>query len=448
MLKNIKKFIFIFIVLFILLSTTCFAATVSSEKAKLEIVENNICTINIHDIATFEKKIVDYNLEKKELTIGLKVTNNVEPIFAKPTEIFFVIDNSTSMNDAVTSTLNRLQVITNSAKTLATELLKNENVEIGIVRFSTGDNEGTISDASLITKPTNSKDTILNSITSIAEGELGPRTNIDAGLKVAVENFTAECESKYVILLTDGVPNTAVGGPTLTYSGETATKTKAEILSLKNNNISLISVMTGVPDVEEPSTGITYKELAQEIFGTTQEPTYGDFYYIPDNKIEQTICKTILNGFTVDPNSTLKNLKIYDYFPQEIVDNFDFSYVTKPTKGEVSASIDLQNNLIVWTIDSLAPGESFNLSYKLTLKDNIDSSILNTILKTNEKVDITADNITSVSSDVAPKIKVIAEAPTPIPQTGSTNLFVIIVSIIVIVAIVSVIRFYIIKRDI
>lgn len=453
MLKNIRRSILISIVLLILLSTTCLAATTSSEKAKLEIVENNTCTINIHDIATFEKKIIDYNIEKKELTIGLKVTNDIVPIFNKPTEIFFVIDNSLSMDDDVTQELKRLDVVIDSAKSLATELLKNENVEIGIVRFSTGDNEGTISDASLVIEPTNSKTNVLNAIDSIVDDKSGPRTNIDAGLKVASQNFTEECESKYIILLTDGVPNTSVGGPTHTYSRETATNTKAELLNLKRQGISLISVMIGVPDVEEPSTGITYKDLAEEIFGTTQEPTYGDFYYIPDSKIEETICKTILEGFTVNPNSTLTNLKIYDYFPQEIVDNFDFSYVSEPTKGKVSESIDLQNNLIIWTIGSLEPGESVSLSYKLKLKDNIDTSIIDVVLDTNEKVDITADNLPSISSDVTPKIKVSLTEDTTvkqdtIPQTGATSLFTIVVSIVVIVGIISLVRFYIIKRDI
>ena len=153
--------------------------------------------------------------------------------------------------------------------------------------------------------------------------------------------------------------------------------------------------MTGVPDVEEPSTGITYKELAQEIFGTTEEPTVGKFYYIPDSEIEKTVCETIFNDFSSVSKNTLTNLKIYDYFPQEIVDNFDFSYVTEPTKGTISSSIDLQNNLIVWTIDKLEPQENIIVSYKLTLKDKVNDKILGVVLNTNEKVEITANEIKS-----------------------------------------------------
>ncbi len=49
----------------------------------------------------------------------------------------------------------------------------------------------------------------------------GVRTDIDAGIQVAKANVSADTTlNKYFILLTDGVPNTAVGGPTSTYGGE------------------------------------------------------------------------------------------------------------------------------------------------------------------------------------------------------------------------------------
>ena len=215
--------------------------------------------------------------------------------------------------------------------------------------------------------------------------------------------------------------------------------------------------MTGVPDVEEPSTGITYKALAEEIFGTTAEPTVGKFYYIPDSKIEETICTTILNNFEDTSSNTLTDLKIYDYFPQEIVDNFDFSYVTEPTKGTISPTIDLQNNLITWTIDKLEPKETATVSYKLKVKDNIDSKILNVILNTNEKVEITANEIktddgtNTLVSKVTPKVRLTQDttiANTTIPQTGETNTLYIFIGIILVAVIALGIRFYIINRDV
>lgn len=460
MLKNKKKIFFAILAILILFSTTCLAATTSSEKAKLEIVENNICTINIIDKANFEKKIISSDLEKKELTLQLKVTNTTEPIFNKPTEIMLVIDNSLSMKDKISADITRLKAVTDSAKTLATELLKNENVSIGVVSFSTGDNEGTISDATLKIKPTKNAEDVLEAINQIAEGELGARTNIDAGLTVGNQNFSENCESKYLILLTDGVPNTAVGGPTMTYSQETATKTKAKLNALKEDDVTIFSVMTGVSSTKvETSTNLTYKALAEEIFGTTEKPTVGKFYYISDSEIEETICETILGNFLDTTANTLTNLKIYDYFPKQIVDNFDFSYVTSANKGTISPTIDLQNNVIIWTIDKLEPKESATVSYKLKLKANIDTSILDVILNTNEKVEITADQVKTddgsnvLVSKVTPKVKVTIPkdntiANTVIPQTGDTSFPMIIITIILIVATAIAIRFYVLNRDI
>ena len=450
--KNKLKLVSVLSVLLLLISSTCFAVT-SNKDVKMEIVENNVCTIKINDYTNFEKKITDYDLEKKEITIGLKVTNTAEPVFDKPTEIFLVIDNSLSMRDNVTATANRLKVVTDSAKKLATELLNNENVKIGIVKFSTGDNEGSITDATLITTPTNISDTVMSAITDIAEGELGPRTNIDAGITLASQNFGSTCENKYIILLTDGVPNTAIDGPILTYSGEVETKTKAKLLSLENADINIFAMMTGVQNVEEPTTGLTYKELAERVFGTSEEPTVGKFYYIPDSQIEKTVCETILEDMAPGTDSTLTNLKIYDYFPQEIVDNFNFSYVTKPTKGTISEDIDLQNNMIVWSIDKLEPGESANVSYKLTLKENVDDKIINKILNTNTKVDITADEITTedgsniISSDVTPKIRLVRDtSPTPIPQTGTASTIAVIAAGLIALALVFGIKILVINR--
>lgn len=457
MIKDIRKIVIFTIAFIICISTLSFAATVNSQKATLQIVENNICTINIKDIANFEKKIISSDLEKKELTLQLKVTNTADVILNKPTEIFLVIDNSLSMKDEVSTGVTRLKTVTDSAKTLATELLKNEYVKIGIVSFSTGDNEGTITDASLKTVPSNVEDTVLNSITSIADGELGARTNIDAGITLANQNFSEDCESKYIILLTDGVPNTAVGGPTFTYSGETAIKTKAKLQTISNFDVNIFSVMTGVPNVEEPTTGMTYKELAEEIFGTTAEPTVGKFYYIPDSQIEETICETILSNF-MDPSlNTLTNLVITDFFPQEIIDNFDFEYVTSPNIGTVSSKIDLTNNCIVWTIDKLEPKDVATLSYKLKLKENINESILNVILNTNKKVEITANEIKTddgtniLTSTVTPKVRVNLDntvKDTVIPQTGSTSTPFIITSIVIIACGFVGIRFYLFNKNI
>lgn len=462
MLKNTKKIFFTIMAILLVISTTCFAATTSSEKAKLEIVENNICTIKINDFATFEKKIVDYNLEKKELTIGLNIKNTAEAIENAPYEVVLVIDNSLSMiENKVATDTTRLKAVTDSAKKLTEKLFENKNMKIAVVSFSTGDTEGTISDAKLRTRLTADSSAVLSSINEIAtDTTQGPRTNIDAGLQVAKTCFSEVENNKYIILLTDGVPNTAVGGPTLTYSSDTATKTKATLQSIDKQGINIISAMIGLNEtVVEPTTGLTYKALSEEVFGTNEEPTVGKFYYVSDKNIETSICETIFSNIVDTTINTLTNIDIYDYFPQEIVDNFNFEYVTSPNLGKVSADIDLQNNCIVWHIDELKPQTSGSLSYKLTLKDNIDSSIINLVLNTNKKVDITANEIKTddgsnvVSSTVTPKVKVTIPkdttvANTTIPQTGDTIAPMVITAIALIACVTIGIKFYLLNKDI
>lgn len=451
--KKLNKILPILLLLCLLLSTSCLAVSTNSDKLNLEIVENNVCTIPIKNTAVFEKKIVDYDLSKKEITMQMKITNIAEKPLAGPTEIIFVIDTSDSMKREVSSGVTRMEAVKQAASKLATELLKNDTVKLGVVTFSTSDNFGTIADAKLkspLTSSSSDISSIMQSLTYDGNGQ----TNIDAGLTLASQNFSNTCENKYIILLTDGVPNYSIGKPTFEYSGTTAENTKDTLNKLTNeSHINLISVMTGVEsNVENPETGMTYKELAEEIFGTSTNPNYGKFYYIPDSQIEKTISEDILKDITSAEDGVLTNIDIYDYFPQEIVDNFDFEYVTSPNLGTISPSIDLQNNCIIWHIDSLNYGEVGTVSYKLTVKKEVDSNIINVILKTNEKVDIAADELpTPVTSDVSPKIRLIGDntkAPDVIPQTGIPNTIYIILSVTLVICLFIGIKLYIFNKNI
>lgn len=485
-----KKIISIITVLLILLhSTSVFAATVSSKNTTFEVVEDNVCTINITDKAVFEKKMIDYDLEKKEATIQLKVTNNNITPLDKPSEIVFVIDNSSSMNDTISTGGTRMNAIADSAKLLATELLKLDTVKIGIVSFSStylvgqpaGSSytpEGTIADGQLRLALTNSKNDIFNAISEIENGDKGARTNIDAGLQIASQQFSGTCESQFIILLTDGVPNLHVNDSTIYYDVDDINQTKNTLTSFNNKNIKIISMMTEVSNEQvslrqtaNDTTGIpTWQvDIAEAIFGTTSNPTTGKFYYITDDEIEETISNSILGELKAPSDGLLTDIDIYDYFPQEIVDNFDFEYVQQPTLGTASADIDLQNNRIIWHIDSLGYQESATLQYKLSLKDEIDENINNVVLNTNDGIIITTDKVLDengnkkeITSDVTPKVRVnfVKEepkeepkkddtvSPTPIPQTGATIALVVIITIAVIACAVIGIKYFIKNKDV
>lgn len=419
-----KKKIFITtLLLLIMLVNVSFA---SYSTVTMSVVEEPICTIQLSDNSKFEKKLISKNLQNKEVTLQLQVTN--EEKSNKPTgEIMLVLDNSESMKLETSTGSVRKDLVFESAKTLVSNLLKdNENLKIGVVSFSTNTDvskEGTTEDAQVVSKLSNDSNALLNSISSIEA--TGPRTDLEAGLEVASGEFTKTDNSKYMIVLTDGVPNVALNYDKVYYSDDVIAKTKAKLEALKKANVNVITMLTGINTPEGTPTGAskTYNQIITEIFGTQENPTAGTFYYVTDDKVESTIKTDIYNSL-VPEEKTLKDIKIVDYFPKEIIDNFDFSYVSKANIGEISATVDKTNNSITWNIPSLAIGQTATVQYKLKLKENFDSAIVNKILNTNEKVDTTYTDFDNKSqsktSDVSPKLK-LAEPPATLPKAGTTT---------------------------
>ena len=425
-----KKKIFITtLLLLIMLVNVSFA---SYSTVTMSVVEEPICTIQLSDNSKFEKKLISKNLQNKEVTLQLQVTN--EEKSNKPTgEIMLVLDNSESMKLETSTGSVRKDLVFESAKTLVSNLLKdNESLKIGVVSFSTNTDaskEGTTEDAQVVSKLSNDSNALLNSISSIET--TGPRTDLEAGLEVASGEFTKTDNSKYMIVLTDGVPNVALNYDKVYYSDDVIAKTKAKLEALKKANVNVITMLTGINTPEGTPTGAskTYNQIITEIFGTQENPTVGTFYYVTDDKVESTIKTDIYNSL-VPEEKNLKDIKIVDYFPKEIIDNFDFSYVSKANIGEISATVDKTNNSITWNIPSLAIGQTATVQYKLKLKENFDSAIVNKILNTNEKVDTTYTDFDNKSqsktSDVSPKLK-LAEPPATLPKAGTTTFIAITV---------------------
>lgn len=441
--KN-KIFISIFFIL-ILLANVSFA---SYSTVTMNVVEEPVCTISLGSNSKFEKKLISKDLKNKEVTLQLQVTNNENAV--KPTgELILVLDNSNSMTDKVANDKTRKEVIFESANSLINTLLKdNEQLKIGIVSFSTNTDlskEGTIDDASVISKLTDKSEILGKAISGIQTD--GPRTNLQAGLHLAAQQFTNESNKKYIIILTDGVPNVAIDYDKHYYSDDVISKTKQELESLEDKNINVVTMLTGISDENYEPVGVTksFGQIISEIFGSTNSPTVGKFYYITDDKIEQTITTDIYNSLLPIKNA-YKDITIVDYFPDEIIKNFDFAYVSKATKGNISAKVDEKNNSITWTIPELSNGEIATVQYKLKLKENFDSTIVDKVLNTNKKVDITYkdfdDKEQNKTSNVSPKVKLTDSfvAPKEIPKAGKVTIFSALV-IICGVAIISIVRY-------
>lgn len=442
----------ILLVIFLLITLVSTLSSAAYNDITMTVVEEPVCTINFGTKSFVERSVISKDLKNKEITLQLKVTNSEESL--KPTgEIMLVIDNSKSMLDPITDTQTREDLVINSAKTLITNLLEdNTKLKIGIVSFSTNidvSKEGTIEDAKLVSDLSNNSENLISAVSNIEYN--GPRTNLDSGISLAKQYFTSETDKshKYVIVLSDGVPNVAIDYDKKYFSDDVISKTKTSLESLSSIADNVIVMLTGISNGDAfatPSTK-TYNEIINEIFGTTTNPTIGKFYYVTDDKIEDTIKSNIYNDL-LPINQSFTNLKVVDYFSKEIVNNFSFSYVKAPNIGTISSTIDKSNNSITWTIPELKFGETAIVQYKLKLNTDYDNGIINKVLNTNSKLDITYTNSSDVtdtkSSDITPKLKLTENLPTVIPKAGSTIFFGSL-GIAVILAVLLGIRYFIIK---
>ena len=462
--QKLKLMSVITLILIMLMTTVAFAA---NEDVTLSKVSDTICDIKMGEDGELIKKLISVDNPKKEIVLQIDVTNkkSVEETI-EPSEIFLIIDNSKSMSDnKLEDGTTRKQAVFTAAIDLAEKILTEQpSTKIGVVSFSTNSEiskEGTLEDASLVIKPSSDIDTIKTAINGIQT--TGVRTDIDAGIQVAKANVSADTTlNKYFILLTDGVPNTAVGGPTSTYGGEVTTKTKATLSTLKTAEINLVTVMTGVnssyqPDptgaVSSDAAGKTYKDLAEAIFGTQETPNYGKFYYVTDANVTNTIKKNVYSDVRKVKKNEIKNISVIDYFPANIIENYDFEIIEKANVGEVTATVNKENNSITWNIETLEAGKTASFKYKLTLKEKFNENILNVVTPTNEKVDVKYTDTdgkdqTETSKD-SPSVKLTKEtkkpentvdntvAPDKIPQTGDkipyifTAIFAIIIGFMI-----------------
>ncbi len=448
-----KSKIKILSLLFLLLILVTTISSASYSNVTMSVVEEPVCTIKFGDNSTVTRKLISKDLNNKELTLQLQVTNNETAL--KPTgEVMLVIDNSKSMLDKVTEDSTREDLVINSAKTLIQNLLKdNTNLKIGVVSFSTNVDvakEGTIEDAKLISNLTNDSKALISAISNIEY--TGPRTNLDAGITLAKQYYTKDTDSnhKYMIVLSDGVPNVAVDYDKSYYSDDVISKTKAKLQSLSGTVDNVYVMLTGITEGDKTAlpSKKTYNEIISGIFGTTSAPTVGKFYYIKDDNIETTITKNIYNDL-MPISKSFKSLKITDSFPKEIVDNFDFTYVKKPNIGEISDKIDTKTNSIVWTIPELKSGETATVQYKLKLKENFSSNIVDKVLNTNQKLDLSYTDFegatNSKTSDVTPKVKLVEPKPAELPKAGTTAIFAF-VGFSLIIVIICGIKFFSLKN--
>lgn len=465
--KKTFKVILVLIVS-LLLSSCVFASSVESDTAILSLVKDETCDIKFGTYGEFEKKLVNIDKDNKTVDISLRVKNNddgnhtgTQTITTDVAgEVVLMIDVSHSMVANTINGITRKQIVTSAADTLVDKLFEaNRDIKVGVVKFSTVPEaqNGSDEDAKVVTSLSNDKTAVKGAISDISSAtDMGDLTDIEAGLK-ASESLLSSDEStkKYIVVLTDGLPNTITSGPMAEYSDTTLNATKAALDRINGKGINLVSLLIGVtddcydyptifPQNYSSTDSMTYQQLAETLFGTSTLPKYKSVYYASStasaNSVTQIITTSIFKDLVpqestvvVDESEKYKltDISIKDYFPQYIVDNFTFSIVTPPSIGEITTQI-ADDRSITWTIPELKAGEESSLVYRLTVNETIDSDILDKALDTNENVTIDYKEGNEpkdpVSNDKTPAVKLEIPvkgkddptvSPTPIPKTGS-----------------------------
>lgn len=406
MLKKIRV-ILITIILLVLFSTTVLSTEL---KTKLDVIKQASETKYLeNDQGYISKTIVDSNAETGEITIELKLANTkkeTEKVVFDSTEVIFVIDNSFSMEEIVSGTKTRRDVVIEAAKDFTSQLFKDvNNLKVGLTYYygfdsddegkTTNQSYGTIETAKVLSNLTNDETIIQNALASLSSMPYNYGTNTDAGLQRAKSMFSSsETAQKFIILLSDGVPNHAVGvsittggwfGPTAEEQQESVkTKTKATLQSMSKENINLITMLTGLGELSDEDSAVL-----EAVFGTTTNPTVGSLYNIADTDISTIINDKIYIEVLEKVQSPINTVKIVDYFPKEITENFEFSYVGDTTIGNTSEGIDEETKTISWNIGILKGTEVATLKYKLKIKNMKNTDLLNKTIATNEKVVLT-----------------------------------------------------------
>ena len=433
------------LIILLLISSVCFAANpVAKGDATMSLVEDNKVTTTFGRYGEFEKKMVQIDTTNKTIDISLTARNNQEIVEDKAADIVLLIDTSNSMSTNMVSVngneMSRKDLVLDAAEALISKLLDSDKeINIGLVEFATSTDaskEGTDDDAKIITESlTNNIDDLNSAISTVREDVLGPRTNVEIGLEKAealLDTSTNDDANKYVVVLTDAVPNTARGVTIDFYTEASADPTREKLIDMQEKGIDVISMLINISEREieitgrdENATFKTYKDVANYVFGTESSPVAGPVYYINDNQVIDTVTNEIYENLVPVNEYELTNIVIKDYFPQNIIDNFDFAYLTEPEIGNVSAQVNQNDNSITWTISELKPGEEATFTYRLSLKETFSSDIVGVNLPTNEDITIDYDENgesgEQVRDDRCPVVILDVPAKKEIPQTGSNT---------------------------
>lgn len=454
-----KSKIIIFLLIIVLIIGNISAAVLAAEgEPQLLVVQKESETKNLENAqGNITKTIVDSNSQTGEVTIELKLQNTStngtsQTQNFEETEIYIMLSEDIVIDD------NTFEAYKTYVNTLASKIYAtNSKTKIGIIGIKgtinditydedgtahfgenhQGNVDGTEDNAEIIIAPTDNLESLETALANMNPSKTKYYKNLQAAIRLA-NNSYSENVNKILISLYSNPAEIAIGECVTVSAYESAararleritSKTKEEFVKLQQSNIEFILLK---PDDDSynakyysNNTGELLFEIdgtpyIRELYGTLENPTYGKMYSLQNDSLETIVNTYIYNDVMEIINPQITNVKIEDYFPQEIIEHFDFSYVGEPSIGTVDSQINPETRTISWNIGTLESGETATLRYTLKIKDMNNQELLEKTLSTNERVVLTyndsANTAHTITLENNPKIK-LSEENEPVEGT-------------------------------
>ena len=493
------KILYIFVLIFIIVLIFT-PVNIASTTTQLSIVKNEADTKYLeNDQGYLDKKIISSNAETGEVTVQLSLNNKKkeqegEQVRYENTEIFIMVPVSISNE--------KKEEYSAYIETLANKVFDaNSKTKIGIiglegtVRDSELDEDGNLvwgendegdvlgseDEGEIVVNLTNNISDLTNGILNMNPDNIGYYINLQSAIRLAKNSYSNNI-NKILISLYDNVPSIAIGVKSEVSHGgifseydtteeavigkheKIVSYTKNEILSLANENIDFILLRPDDTSFDQKWYSTTTGELSlefdgspyvQDLYGTLDNPTYGKMYSLNNDSLEKIVTEYIYTDIIETVGTTMESIEVKDYFPQDILNNFDISF---SDSTNLDFSTLQEEGYITWNIEKLDREQTATIEYTLKIRNINNTQLLNKEIATNERVELTYVDYEGTEKEAilesSPIIKLVnielpdnnninintdnkntglvdnTIAPGKIPQTGKTITIIAIVSII------------------
>lgn len=445
------KKIFIMFVTITVLVGICGSAYATELKTTLNVIQQASETKYLeNDQGYISKNIIDSNADKGEVTIDLGFSNISKDISEENerydnSEIFIIV------NENIANDSEKLNEYISYIETLSKKIFeKNTSTKIGIIGIKGtisdieidengnaifGENdentvEGTEENAEIVAKVTNNYEEIKKGLQAMNSEKKEYLNNLQAAIRLANKSYS-EKSNKLLIILYDDVPSICIGEKAEINFGafsiydtpeeainakykKISAETKNEILKLKANNVDFIMLRPSDTSYDatyyDKNTGkhmmdFDGSQYVREIYGTLENPTYGKMYSLSNDNLEKIVTDYIYKDIVESIREDVKNVKIKEYFSDDIIENFDISFTNK----DVDTTKLEKEHYIIWNAGDVSGNKSINLQYTLKIKDMKNEKLLEKVIATSEKTEMQyinkSGNETTIVLTSSPKIQ-------------------------------------------